>query len=163
MHLFRTSVFEQNQTARGIQGQAKLQNSGHSSTGRNLRAVAAVLLTLAAGMPSGFSQQPQAAPAATDKAASDLPAAPAPVLTEPLDLRTSSRDFSKPAARILTNPFGTFKGTSIPKASFANSVPVSYTHLDVYKRQIRGYHSTQSMQLENPYSLSSAQSFDLQS
>jgi outer membrane protein TolC len=92
-----------------------------------MRAVAAVLLTLGAGMPSGFSQQPQAqaGTTATDKAASDLPASPAPVLTEPLNLRTSSRDFSKPAHRILGNPLGTFTPTSIPKASFANSVRLS--------------------------------------
>jgi outer membrane protein len=122
MHLFGRSVFEQNQTARGIQGKAKFQNNGHRPAGGNLRAVAAALLTLAAGMPQGFSQQAQTAPTATDKAASDLPVAPAPVLTEPLDLRTSSRDFSKPASRVLTNPIGTFKATSIPKASFANSV-----------------------------------------
>jgi len=122
MHLFRTSVFEQKQTARGNQGKAKLQNDGRSRAGSSLRAVAAVLLTLGAGMPSGFSQQAASAAASTDKAASDLPASPAPVLTEPLDLRTSARDFSKPAARILGNPIGTFKATSIPKASFANSV-----------------------------------------
>jgi outer membrane protein TolC len=121
MHLFGTSVFKQQQTARGIQGQANDKVNSHS--GKNLRAVAAALLTLAAGMPSGFSQQ--AAPTAniaTDKAASDLPASPAPVLTEPLDLRTTQRDFSKPTARFFTNPIGTFKATSIPKASFANSV-----------------------------------------
>jgi outer membrane protein TolC len=126
MHLFGTSVFEQKKTARGIsrgiQGQAKLQNNGNPSPGKNLRAVAAVLLTLAAGMPPGFSQQAASAAIGTDKAASDLPASPAPVLTEPLDLRTSARDYSKPAARILGNPLGTFKPTSIPKASFANSV-----------------------------------------
>ena len=126
MHLFHISVFEQQQTARaiprGIQGHAKPESNSHSATGRNLRAVAAVLLTLATGMRPGFGQQPQAATTATDKAASDLPASPAPVLTQPLDLRTSSRDYSKPAARVLTNPIGTFKPTSIPKASFANSV-----------------------------------------
>jgi outer membrane protein len=125
MHLFGISVFEQPKTARGIQGQAKLEINGHNRAGHNLRAIAAVVLTLAAGMPSGFSQQAASVTAAADKAASDLPAAPAPVLTQPLDLRTSARDFSKPAARILGNPIGTFKGTSIPKASFANSVRLS--------------------------------------
>jgi outer membrane protein TolC len=125
MRLFHTSVFEQQQSARGIQGQAKLQSNRHSRAGRNLRAVAAALLTLAAGMPQGFGQQPQGATTAQDKAASDLPASPAPVLTQPLDLRTSARDYSKPAARVLTNPIGTFKPTSIPKASFANSVRLS--------------------------------------
>ena len=44
------------------------------------------------------------------------------MLTQPLDLRTSARDFSKPSARFFGNPFGTFKATSIPKAGFTNSV-----------------------------------------
>jgi outer membrane protein TolC len=44
------------------------------------------------------------------------------VLTEPLKLRTSDRDFSRPAARLWGNPINTFRQTSIPKASFANSV-----------------------------------------
>ena len=128
MHLFGISVFEQQQTARGIQGQAKLDNNRRSRAGNNLRAIAAALLTLGAGMPQGFSQQAagttQVTTATTvrDKAASDLPASPAPVLTQPLDLRTSARNYSKPAARVLTNPIGTFKPTSIPKASFTNSV-----------------------------------------
>src|ERR1039457_4740205 len=108
MHLFGTSVFEQQQTARGIphsiQGQAKPENNGHSSAGKNLRAVAAVLLTVSACMPPAFGQQAQAGATATDKAASDLPASPAPVLTEPLNLRPSARDFSKPSARLLGNP-----------------------------------------------------------
>jgi outer membrane protein TolC len=122
MHSFGTSVFEQQQTARGNQRQAKPENNGNSRMASNLRAIAAVLLTLAAGMPSGFSQQAASGSTATDKAASDLPPEPAPVLTQPLDLRTSSRDFSKPSARILANPIGTFTPTTIPKASFANSV-----------------------------------------
>jgi outer membrane protein TolC len=121
MHLFVPSVFKQQKIARGIQGQAKLEINGRNRAGRNLRAIAAAMLTIAAGMPSGFSQQ-QTAPTATPNTASDLPASPAPLLTQPLDLRTSARDFSKPAARFLTNPIGTFKPTSIPKASFANSV-----------------------------------------
>ena len=78
------------------------------------------MLTLALGAPTGFAQQ--TAPGATDSAASELPTAPAPVLTEPLDLRPSQRDFSKPAARFWGNPINMFRPTTIPKASFANSV-----------------------------------------
>jgi outer membrane protein TolC len=125
MHLFHTGVFDKQQTARGIQGHAKLEINGHSRVGKNLRAVAAVLLTLGAGMPSGFTQQAQSATTASDKAASDLPASPAPVLTEPLNLRSSSRDFSRPSARLLGNPINLFRPTTIPKASFANSVRLS--------------------------------------
>ena len=39
-----------------------------------------------------------------------------------MDLRPSQRDFSKPSARLWGNPINTFKPTTIPKASFANSV-----------------------------------------
>jgi outer membrane protein TolC len=123
MHLFGTSVFEQQEvTARTNRGDA-----GRSLAGNRLRAIAAVMLTLTAGVPSGFAQQAEvpatdAAAPATDKAASELPAAPSPVLTEPLNLRPSGRDFSQPAARFLGNPFGPYRSTSIAKASFVNSV-----------------------------------------
>jgi outer membrane protein TolC len=129
MHLYGTRVFEQQEeTARGMRVKA-----GRRQAGNRLRALAAAMLTLAAGVPSGFSQQasqqtpPQTAQVgagatAPEKAASDLPPAPAPLLTEPLDLRTSPRDFSKPAGRLLGNPFNVYRPTSIGKASFANSV-----------------------------------------
>jgi len=112
MHLFGISVFEQqqNETAGTTRGQA----------GKRLRALAAVMLALTAGVPSGLAQQ--AAATASDKAASDLPSAPAPVLTQPLDLRQSQRDFSKPAGRLMGNPINVYRPTSIAKASFVNSV-----------------------------------------
>jgi outer membrane protein TolC len=108
---------EQEMTARRNRGQE----------GSRLRATAAVMLMLAAGVPPGFSQQTVLGAGAKtpEKAASDLPSTPAPVLTQPLDLRTSERDFSKPSARILGNPINTFAPTSIPKANFANSVRLS--------------------------------------
>ena len=93
-----------------------------------LRAVAAVMLTLAGGVPSGWAQQApqQAAQTVTqtsgDKAASALPAAPAPLQTQPLNLRQSERDYTKPAGRILGNPLKMYSPTSIPKASFVNQV-----------------------------------------
>jgi outer membrane protein len=112
-------VFEQQQkTASNRSGRA-----GRDQAGKRLRSVAAVMLTLAAGMPSGFAQQtPGAGAKAPDKAASELPSAPAVALTEPLKLRPSARDFSKPAGRLLGNPINTFRPTSIGKASFVNSV-----------------------------------------
>jgi outer membrane protein TolC len=111
MHLFDLGVFEQqDETARVSRGQA----------GKRLRAVAAVMLTLAAGVPSGFAQQPTAA--VPDKSASELPSAPAPVPTEPFSLRSSQRDFSQPAARFRGNPINPYRATTVPKASFANSV-----------------------------------------
>ncbi|MGA3069124.1 MAG: TolC family protein [Terracidiphilus sp.] len=118
MDLNGRRVFEQqDKTAR-----EKRAKAGCGQAGQRLRAIAAVMLTLAAGSPSGFAQQVAAGTTATDKAASDLPAAPAPVLTEPLDLRTSARDFSRPAAGLLGDPINMYRPTRIPKASFANSV-----------------------------------------
>jgi outer membrane protein TolC len=82
--------------------------------------VAAVVLTLTAGLPSGFSQQ--APIETTNGAASPLPAAPVPTQTEPLSLRQSARDFSKPAGHLLGNPINMYRPTSIAKADFENSV-----------------------------------------
>ena len=115
MHSYGTSVFEQRE---------KSARNGGGQAGMRLRAIAAVMLTLTAGVPSGFSQQAvQGAGAKNpERQASELPGAPAPVLTQPLDLRSSARDFSRPAHRLVGNPFNTFKPTTIPKASFANSV-----------------------------------------
>ena len=114
MHLFGTNVFEhQEETAVKGRGQA----------GTKLRAIAAVVLTLAAGVPSGFAQQ--AAAAAPDKTASELPSAPAPVPTTPLNLRASQRDFSRPAAGMLGNPINMYRPTTVAKASFVNSVRLS--------------------------------------
>jgi len=114
MHLFGTSEFEQQQE--------KNARTARAEAGNRLRAVAVVMLMLAAGVPSGFSQQTGAGATAPDQAASDLPAAPAPVLTEPLNLRPAARDFSKPAGRLLGNPINIYRPTSISKASFQNSV-----------------------------------------
>ncbi|MGA9672277.1 MAG: TolC family protein [Terracidiphilus sp.] len=120
MHSFGVRVFEQQSETAG----EKLAKTGRGEAGKRLRALAAVMLTLAAGVPSGFAQQTVlgAGQKAPEKAASELPATPAPVLTQPLDLRAASRDFSKPSARLLGNPINLFKPTSIPKASFVNSV-----------------------------------------
>jgi outer membrane protein TolC len=111
MHLFRTGELDRKKdSARHRRGRA----------GGRLRSVAAAMLSLAAGAPSGFAQQPGVA--ALDKSASDLPPAPAPALTEPLDLRSSARDFSKPAARFLGDPINVYRPTTIAKANFDNSV-----------------------------------------
>jgi outer membrane protein TolC len=118
MDLNGRRVFEQqDQTAREMRAKA-----GRGQAGIRLRAVAAVLLTLAAGSPSGFAQQASAGAAVPEKAASDLPAAPAPVPTQPLNLRSSARDFSRPAGRLLGDPINMYRPTTITKASFANSV-----------------------------------------
>jgi outer membrane protein TolC len=123
MHLFGTRVFEQQEeTARNLCGHV---GARPGQAGNRLRAIAVLMLGLTAGMPSGFAQQPQtqgAGEKAPEKAGSPLPAAPEPVATAPVSLRSTERDFSKPSARLLGNPFNTFRPTSIGKASFANSV-----------------------------------------
>ena len=129
MHLYGRRVFDrQDESERGRlektgHEDAGFRRSGRQLAGARLRAVAAVMLGLAAGTPSGYAQQTLGAGAnGPDKAASELPSAPAPVLTEPMNLRPSARDFSKPAARLLGNPINEYRATSIGKASFANSV-----------------------------------------
>jgi outer membrane protein TolC len=87
-----------------------------------LRAVAAILLTLAATTPPGYAQQEGTATAPPDKAASDLPVAPVPVATQPIPLRTSDRDYSKAFGTWHGNPINIYRPTTIAKASFANSV-----------------------------------------
>jgi outer membrane protein TolC len=119
MQLFGICVFEQQEKiAVSRRGQAVRRQAG-----KRLCAIAAVLLAWAAGISSGFAQQvPGAGAKAPDKAASDLPSAPTVVLTEPVNLRPSARDFSKPAGRLVGIPFKKYTPTSIGKASFANSV-----------------------------------------
>jgi outer membrane protein TolC len=86
-----------------------------------LRAIAAILLTLAATMTPGYAQEGTAF-APPDKAASDLPVAPVPVPTQPVPLRTSERDYSKAFGTWHGNPINIYRPTTIAKASFANSV-----------------------------------------
>ena len=89
--------------------------------GGKLRSIAAVLLTLTATMPPSFAQQSGAGSTKPDKAASELPAAPAPAVTQQLR-HTSGRDFSKPFGSWLRNPINVYRPTTIEKSSFVNSV-----------------------------------------
>ena len=106
MHLYATRVFKR--PALGVQ------------TGRTLRATAALMLGLVAGMPSGLAQEATAT--RPDKQASNLPAAPTPTVTEPLFLRSSSRDFTQPGGRMWDNPIKRFQPTTVDKSNFENSV-----------------------------------------
>jgi len=117
MYSFGMSAFEQEETARKVRGQA----------GKRLRALAAVMLTLAAGGPSGFAQQ--AAVQATDKTLAELPGAPVPNYTQPVNLRSSSRDFAKPSAGLKDLPWKAYLPATVAKASFLNSGRLS----DLYK------------------------------
>ena len=80
------------------------------------------MLALTTAVPSGFAQQTGAGASAPDSAASNLPSAPAPRPTEPVSLRTSERDFTKPLGHFLPNPVSVYRPTTIAKASFTNSV-----------------------------------------
>ncbi len=119
-----TSLFEQHRKT-AHEDQVR-QHAGGRQTGHRLRATASVLLTLMATMPSGFAQQTMGAGAkSAEKAASNLPTEPAPMLTKPLDLRATERDFSKPAGRLLGDPINMYRPASIAKANFENSVLLS--------------------------------------
>jgi outer membrane protein len=111
MQLESRRVFEQ-------QGVAAHRVKGQS--GNRLRALAAIMLSLAAGIPSVYGLQ--APTETTSKSASQLPPAPAPAETQPISLRQSARDFSKPFAPMIGNPINTYRGTTIAKADFNNSV-----------------------------------------
>ncbi|MGA3162355.1 MAG: TolC family protein [Terracidiphilus sp.] len=117
MHLFGLCTLNQ-------QEKIALSRRGQAVCGqavKRLCAVAAILLAWAAYASSGYAQVGAGA-SAPDKAASNLPSAPSVALTEPVNLRPSARDFSKPAGRLLGNPLKKYWPTSIDKASFANSV-----------------------------------------
>ena len=116
MDLHRIRVFH----GREVSARINHRKTERGRTGERLRALAAVMLTLASCLPSGFAQQ--TVPAGKEKAASNLPPAPAPVLTQPLNLRQAERDFSKPPGRFLGDPIAWYRPTSIGNASFANSV-----------------------------------------
>src|SRR5580692_136804 len=111
MHSFDIGVFEK---------QDVVVRQSKKKSGSPLRAFAATFLTLAACVPSGFAQQ--APTASTSKAASELPSAPVPAQTEPLTLRQSARDFSKPAGGLLGDPINMYRPTTIAKADFNNSI-----------------------------------------
>jgi outer membrane protein len=127
MHLFgnrgvqasSNGLTEKDSRPAGHRSSGPRSNSLRSSKGR-LRAVAVVALGLSTGMPPQLFAQ-QAAPQPGDKIFQDLPAAPAPVPTDPLYLRTTQRDFSRPYAPFWKNPINTFRPTKIASASFMNS------------------------------------------
>jgi len=95
MHLYRNGVFDgQQQSERG-----KRQGKTREQAPARWRAITASLLIALCSAPSGFAQTP-AGTTGPDKAASDLPSAPAPAASEPFSLRTTARDFSKPFTAI---------------------------------------------------------------
>jgi len=121
MHLYRNLELAQ-ETSKQMENTGGRQSRGRRNTG-GLRAAAVVLLGLTAGMPPIYGQQ--AAPSKVgEQVLKDLPSLPAPVpiATQPLYLRPSTRDYSKPYAPMVGNPFKIYGPTTIPSANFANSV-----------------------------------------
>jgi outer membrane protein TolC len=93
-----------------------------TSAASRLRAAAVVALGLSTGMPPQlFAQQPATAPEKGNHVLNELPANPTPSPTEPLDLRSGWRDYSKPR-QPFPNPIHIYTPTDVPKASFMNSV-----------------------------------------
>jgi outer membrane protein len=82
-----------------------------------LKSAAAISCLLAGTAPS-YAQVQAAPPPA---AAPALPGAPAPNYTQPLFLRDTSRDFSKPTG-YWPNPIAPYSPTSVQPANFANSL-----------------------------------------
>ncbi|HEY1896030.1 MAG TPA: TolC family protein, partial [Terracidiphilus sp.] len=162
MHLYGTRVFErQSFRARTVRGQAGTGQAGPGMRGgAKLRAFAALMLGLMSGMPAGFAQQPAASPqdnaASLDriKDASNLPPAPTPVATEPISLRQTQRDFSRPSGGLLGNPINMYRGTTVPVASFNNS-----TRLDDLLKEGKIYLSLSdalALAIENNYDIAIA-------
>ncbi len=123
MHLKRTGVLSDEMTpTESESAKAKPTRGVSRRSGERLRAIAGVLLTLAATMPAIYGQQAGTVTTTPNKAASELPVAPAPIATQPYPLRTSSRNYSKAFATWLGDPIKIYMPTNIPKASFENSV-----------------------------------------
>jgi len=157
MHLYGTRVFErQSFAARTVRGQAAHGMRG----GAKLRAFAALALGLTSGMPAGFARQAGAgsqdnvASQDQNKDASHLPPAPTPVTTEPISLRQTERDFSRPSGGLLGNPINMYRGTTVPVAGFNNS-----TRLDDLLKEGKIYLSLSdaiALAIENNYDIAIA-------
>ena len=122
MHLKRTGVLKDDKFAtEGECSNSEPTRKVSRRGGERLRAVAGVLLTLAATMPA-CGQQAGTVTNTPSKSASELPVAPAPIATQPYPLRTSSRLYARPFGSWMRNMIGVYMPTTIPKASFENSV-----------------------------------------
>jgi outer membrane protein TolC len=93
----------------------------------DLKAAATIGLVLMGSTPQqGFTQQatPPATPPASSSSAGitaeGLPQAPEPKLTEPLFLRSTARDYTKPKSHF-TNPIAPYTAISVPMPRLANS------------------------------------------
>lgn len=90
---------------------------GRNQKPQRLRGLAVCSLSLLLLLPQGGYGQQQTA----SKQGSDLPPAPAPTPTQPFNLRSTERDYSKPYGSWLRNPVEVYSPTKVQKANFANS------------------------------------------
>jgi outer membrane protein len=100
-------------------GSGKSRNNS-STFFSKLKAVAAVSCLLSGTAPS-YAQVQVQAPAQTTPAAQGLPPEPAPNFTQPLFMRDTARDFSKPRG-YWPNPLAPYEATKVGPANFANSI-----------------------------------------
>ncbi|MBB5059456.1 outer membrane protein TolC [Granulicella aggregans] len=126
----------------------------------DLKAAATIGLVLIGSTPQqGFTQQatPPATPPASSSSAGltadGLPQAPEPKLTEPLFLRSTARDYTKPKSHF-TNPIAPYTAISVPMPRLANS-----SQLDSLLRDGKIYLSLSdaiALALENNYDIAIA-------
>ncbi|MFC5865472.1 TolC family protein [Acidicapsa dinghuensis] len=117
MHLYRN--LDRTREKAGRKEAASAVKVRESGAGK-LRATAVVLLGLTTAMPPGLFAQ-QTSPQAGNKVFNELPAAPAPTDTEPLFLRSTSKNYLKPY-EVITNPKKFYEGADVPNANFMNSL-----------------------------------------
>src|ERR1700723_1391723 len=88
-----------------------------------LKGAAAIGCLLAGTAPSYAQVQApqQTVPQQSAPAAAGLPPEPSPNYTQPLYLRDTARDFSKPRG-YWPNPIAPYSPTTVPPANFANSL-----------------------------------------
>lgn len=89
----------------------------------DLKAAATIGLVLMGSTPQqGFTQQatPPASSSSAGLTADGLPQAPEPKLTEPLFLRSTARDYTKPKSHF-SNPIAPYTAISVPLPRLANS------------------------------------------
>lgn len=117
MHLYRN--LDRTRENTGRTKAARAEKARESGAGK-LRATAVVLLSLTTAMPPGLFAQ-QTSPQAGNKVFNELPAAPTPTDTEPLFLRSTSKNYLKPY-EVITNPKKFYQGADVPNANFMNSM-----------------------------------------
>ncbi len=104
------------QTAIEFPGRQQLENNVRL---RDLQTAAAISLLLMGTMPQGMAQQAAAAQTSTSAMQAALPTAPQPHYTEPLFLRSTAVDYSRPKS-FLAMPWSPYTVTHVPAPQLGN-------------------------------------------